>query len=280
MTLFVTITAHQNRMLACAASACLAVCLSGVASVASGGGTQPPAAGSQGYRETIPGTTVSFDMVQVPGGTVTLDGTAVSIEPFLIGRTEVTWDMYDVFQLGLDQQAGSGADAIARPSQPYGAPDYGWGHAGYPVISVTRAAAEAFGTWLSAKTGKSYRLPTEAEWVHAATLAAGDAPDAAREPMTWHRGNSRGTTHPVGKRKPDALGLSDLFGNAAEWVTTTGGELATRGGSFRDPLEETGPAARAVQDPYWNERDPQLPKSNWWLSDGPFVGFRIVSAEK
>ena len=52
----------------------------------------------------------------------------------------------------------------------------------------------------------------------------------------------------------------------------------TRGGSFRDPLERTGPAARAEQDSSWNERDPQLPKSNWWLSDGPFVGFRVVTS--
>ena len=50
----------------------------------------------------------------------------------------------------------------------------------------------------------------------------------------------------------------------------------TRGGSFRDAAERVGPAARAVQDDSWNERDPQLPKSRWWLSDGPFVGFRIV----
>ena len=92
----------------------------------------------QAYRESIAGTVVSFEMVPVPGGTVTVAGQTVEVKPFLIGRTEVTWDMYDVFALGLDTpKSGEGADAIARPSQPYGAPDYGWGHAGYPVISVT-----------------------------------------------------------------------------------------------------------------------------------------------
>src|SRR5918996_596348 len=115
------------------------------------------------YRESIPGTLVSFEMVLVPGE-----------EPLYIGRTEVTWDLYDVFMLGLDKSTStSGADAVARPSQPYGAPDYGWGHAGYPVISVTRSAAEAFCAWLSLKTGKTYRLPTEAEWTRAASAAAG-----------------------------------------------------------------------------------------------------------
>jgi formylglycine-generating enzyme required for sulfatase activity len=238
-------------------------------------------AASQGYRETIDGTAVSFEMVPVPGGSVHLHGAEIAVAPFLIGRTEVTWDMYDVFQLSLDVPHGSGgADAIARPSQPYGAPDYGWGHAGYPVISVTHQAAAAFCAWLSAKTGKPYRLPTEAEWAHAAQLAAGGAPPQGLEAMTWHRGNSKGTTHPVGRRKPDALGLFDLFGNAAEWVTTPDGDPVTRGGSFRDPLERTGPQARALQDPSWNESDPQLPKSTWWLSDGPFVGFRLASAQE
>jgi formylglycine-generating enzyme required for sulfatase activity len=230
-------------------------------------------------RETIPGTIVSFEMVAVPGGTVTLDGKPVAVEPFHIGRTEVTWDMYDVFALGLDAEKGrDSADAVARPSQPYGAPDYGWGHAGFAAISIAKPAAEAFCAWLSTKTGKSYRLPTEAEWAHAAALAAGGtalAPDR-RDAIAWHRGNAVAKAHPVGKREPDALGLFDLFGNAAEWVTTADGDSVTRGGSFRDPPDRVGPAARAVQDESWQERDPQLPKSKWWLSDGPFVGFRLV----
>ena len=62
-------------------------------------------------------------------------------------------------------------------------------------------------------------------------------------------------------------------------MTTADGTRVTRGGSFRDALETTGPAARAEQDSSWNERDPQLPKSRWWLSDGPFVGFRLVAGE-
>ena len=80
----------------------------------------------------------------------------------------------------------------------------------------------------------------------------------------------------MGTRKPDALGLLDLFGNAAEWVTTSDGARVTRGGSFKDPANAVGPSARAVQADAWNERDPQLPKSRWWLSDAPFAGFRIV----
>jgi formylglycine-generating enzyme required for sulfatase activity len=220
---------------------------------------------------------VSFEMVRVPRGTVTIDGKAVSVEPYSIGRTEVTWDMYDVFALGQDAPS-QGVDAVSRPSQPYGAPDYGWGHAGYAAISIARPAAEAFCVWLSKKTGKAYRLPTEAEWVRTAVLAAGDVPMTAdrRDNLAWHSGNSLGKAHPVGTKQPDALGLFDLFGNAAEWVMPADETAVTRGGSFRDPAERVGPEARAIQESSWNERDPQLPKSKWWLSDGPFVGFRIA----
>jgi formylglycine-generating enzyme required for sulfatase activity len=237
----------------------------------------------QRYHESIAGTLVTFEMVPVPGGPAsvpTSDGMrTVNVEPFFIGRTEVTWDLYDVYALGLDVPAArGGTDAVARPSNPYGAPDYGWGHAGFPAMSVTRHAAETFCRWLSARTGKTYRLPTEAEWARAAALSAGAAPltPERRDAIAWHRGNADGKTHAVATRAADALDLFDLFGNVAEWVVPSDGALVARGGSFRDPPERVGPAGRAVQDPTWNETDPQLPKSRWWLSDSPFAGFRIV----
>jgi formylglycine-generating enzyme required for sulfatase activity len=225
-------------------------------------------------RDSIPGTLVTFDMVPVPAGTATVDGKPVPVGAFLIGRTEVTWDMYDVFALGLDAPKG-GTEAIARPSRPYGAPDYGWGHAGYPAISIARTGAEAFAEWLSAKTGKKYRLPTEAEWIRAAQLAAPGGSISPDE-LAWYKGNANGTTHPVGTKKADALGLFDLFGNAAEWVATSDGTAVTRGGSYLSAADAVGPTARLTQEDWWNERDPQIPKSRWWLSDGPFVGFRLV----
>ena len=202
-------------------------------------------------------------MVKVPGKAI------------WIGRTEVTWDLYDVFALSRPDstERRGAADAVARPTRPYGAPDYGWGHAGFPVISVAYTAAEAFCVWLSSRTGKRYRLPTESEWeLVASQAAAGRTVDD----LAWHAGNAEGTTHAVGRRAADALGLHDLFGNAAEWVTVSSGRPVTRGGSFHDAPQTVGPSARAVQDDSWNERDPQIPQSRWWMSDAPFVGFRIV----
>jgi formylglycine-generating enzyme required for sulfatase activity len=198
----------------------------------------------------------------------------------MIGRTELPWDAYDAFMLsppsaaqGAPAVGRRASDAVARPSRPYGAPDYGWGHRGFPTISVAREGAEAFCAWLSMRTGMRYRLPTEAEWTHVAALARGTS---SIDSLAWHAGNSGGRTHAAGTRAPDALGLYDLFGNAAEWVTTADGQRVTRGGSYRDAPNAVGPAARAIQDDSWNERDPQIPKSRWWLSDAPFVGFRIV----
>jgi len=234
---------------------------------------QVPAAGLQPYRDSIPGTLVTFELVPLPAGP--------GVEPIWVGRTEVTWDMYDVFTLRLDvalRDRRGGADATARPSRPYGAPDYGFGHQGYPVISVTRAAAEAFCAWLSAKTGNSYRLPTEAEWLHAAQLGVGTAPLSGErlDSLAWHGDNAGGKTHPVASKQADDAGLHDLLGNAAEWVVTAADELVTRGGSYLTPRARIDSRPRAQQDETWNERDPQIPQSRWWLSDGPFVGFRIV----
>ncbi len=233
-------------------------------------------------RDSVPGALFAFELRKVSGGRVTVPGRegpeVVEVAPFWIGRTEVTWELYDLFVLDQDvARDRGGRDAIGRPSRPYGAPDYGFGHQGYAVISVARDAAQAFATWLSERTGHRYRLPTEAEWVRAAELASG--PEGAGPELSglaWHAGNSGARAHPVASRPADALGLHDLFGNAAEWVTSADGLRVTRGGSWRDPEAQVGPRARAVQDDSWNERDPQFPKSRWWLSDGPFVGFRLV----
>jgi formylglycine-generating enzyme required for sulfatase activity len=237
----------------------------------------PLAAQPAVLRDSVPGALFAFELVRVPGGEVTVAGPTgmerVTVAPFYLGRTEVTWELYDHFAFGLDTvRVTGGAAAIARPSRPYGAPDYGFGHQGYPVISVTREAAAAFAVWLSLRTGHRYRLPTDAEWQRAADLAGSEPLDR----LAWHAGNAGAKSHPVTVRPADALGLHDLFGNAAEWVVSADGRRVTRGGSWRDALATVGPHARAVQDDSWNERDPQFPKSSWWLSDAPFVGFRLV----
>ena len=225
------------------------------------------------YRDSIPGTLVGFEMMPVPGA-----------QPLWIGKTEVTWDEYDIWAFRLDltpQERSSGVDATARPSRPYGAPDRGFGHHGYPALAMTYFAAQTYCIWLSAKTGKKYRLPTDAEWTRAARLGlAGDSALTAerRDALSWHAGNAGAKAHPAAAKAADALGLYDMLGNVAEWVsgTDSGGRPVVRGGSWNDPPDRVGPTARARQTSDWNETDPQFPKSRWWLADAPFVGFRLV----
>jgi formylglycine-generating enzyme required for sulfatase activity len=235
----------------------------------------PASLGAQ-LRAPIPGSAVDFTLVPVAAGTVTLGERRVPVAPFAVTRSEVTWEQYDAYALSEPTAADRtrGADAVARPSKPYGAPDYGWGHNGFAAISIAWQAAEAYAAWLSAVTGDVWRLPTEAEWQLLADRAGFDA--SRVDALAWHAGNSAGRTHAAGSKAPDALGLVDLFGNAAEWVRTLEGGHVTRGGSFRDAASAVGPQARAVPSDLWNERDPQIPPSRWWLSDGPFVGFRLV----
>lgn len=232
-------------------------------------------------RDSIPGSLVTFELVRVSGGRVTLpDGSTAEVGDFWIGRTEVTWDAYDIYAFrldGSDPDLPAGVDAVARPSRPYGAPDWGFGHQGYAALSMTQHAATQYAAWLSAKTGHSYRLPTEAEWRRVLALAYPDleaSDDAALAERAWFAPKADGTTHPVGSLAPDALGLYDLLGNASEWVMPADGARVTLGGSYRDSTLR--PVVRATQERAWNRTDPQIPKSRWWLSDGPFVGFRIL----
>src|SRR5437588_824816 len=140
-------------------------------------------------------------------------------------------------------------------------------------------AAWAYCAWLSARTGRHYGLPTDAQWTRA--LGLGLSTDTSlsaerRDALAWHAGNAAHQAHAVATKQADALGAYDLLGNVAEWVTVPDGPPVVRGGSWADPAVRVGPSTRAAQTPAWNETDPQFPKSRWWLADAPFVGFRIV----
>ncbi len=269
---------------------------------------QPASAPSQSetklgpYVEAISGTTVTIEMKPIPAGTVRVpdldkpgEFKEVTVGPFWMSATEIQWPAVDVYVFKLDQNAdapqggeGGGADAVSRPSKPYIPPDRGFGHEGYAAISVAINNARGFAEWLSAKTGKKYRLATEAEWEHACR-AGGESTSAyglgeggiAITPeslgdFAWHKGNSGGTPHPVGSKKSNAWGLFDMHGNVGEWVEGTDGTPVLKGGAYKDDPGALEITDRAAQTRAWNQTDPNMPKSRWWLSDGPFAGFRLV----
>ena len=133
--------------------------------------------------------------------------------------------------------------------------------------------------WLAAGTKKKYRLPTEAEWELAGR--AGVSGDWKLSPgdldkTSWFAANSKGMTHPVGTKAPSKFGLYDMLGNVGNWATDMAGQPVLCGAAYSDPASMLSPATRRRWEPKWQETDPQLPKSCWWLSDGPFVGFRVV----
>ncbi len=177
--------------------------------------------------------------------------------------------------------ASPAPDAVVRPTKPHMVTDRGFGHAGYPALSMSCKGAQAFCTWLSGVTGRRYRLPTEAEWEAACraggagAFGCGDDP-ACLDAVAWYRGNSDRKTHAVGGKAASALGLFDMHGNAAEWCLAPDGTGVLRGGSYLDPSKDLRCDARVLPVPAWNRSDPNLPKSVWWLADASFVGFRIV----
>ncbi|MBL9149120.1 MAG: SUMF1/EgtB/PvdO family nonheme iron enzyme [Phycisphaerae bacterium] len=246
--------------------------------------TPTPPAGS--FTQKIDGTTHEMTFVPLAMPAKADGGNAEKSAPKLwIASTETTWDLYDVFLFGFDQKDGKSgsadADAVTRPSKPYISMDRGFGHAGYPAISVSYLGAKKFCEWLSAKTGKKYRLPTVAEWQQACATAA--IPSDRVAEFAWFADNANGKTHAVATTKAGANGCFDLYGNASEWCTQVddkgNAKGVTLGGMFKDKADAIGCASIVPYTPDWNASDPQYPKSKWWLADGGFVGFRVVCEE-
>ena len=236
---------------------------------------------------------------------------SMTIDSFWIGVTEVTFDAYYLFQyLARDSdttaQVGAifRADAVTRPSPPYFDFVYGRGRlGGFPAASMTQQAALRYCQWLTQKTGRFFRLATEAEWEYACRAGSntpyyfGKVGKALSDNAVFYE-NSAGSYAKVGTKLPNAFGLYDMLGNVAEWtldyyiddyfaqIDTISGHWVrpmrkhartVRGGSFEDYPPQCRCASRQRSDPKWQARDPQIPRSRWWNPDSPFVGFRVVS---
>jgi formylglycine-generating enzyme required for sulfatase activity len=101
--------------------------------------------------------------------------------------------------------------------------DRGWGRGRRPAINVSWQDAVAYAQWLSERTGKRYRLPSEAEWEYAARAGTGSRwsfgdDKGALDRCAWYWTNSGDQTHPVGGKEPNPWGLYDVHGNVWEWV--------------------------------------------------------------
>lgn len=268
------------------------------------------------YNQTIPGTDVTFKMAVIPAGKFKIGSAItersrnedegpqkeITVNAFWMGEHEVTFEEWDLYFKDNTLPQNKTIDGITRATPQYIDLTWGMGRDGkHPTNSMSHTAAMMYCKWLYTKTGFFYRLPTEAEWEYACRAGSETAfpfgNDAAslRE-YAYFKDNSNGKFHHVKQLKPNAWGLYDMLGNLSEWtidqydatyytkaadknpITTPASKhpKTVRGGSYLDDASELRCANRIASHSNWNIRDPQIPKSKWWLTDGMLVGFRVV----
>ncbi len=284
------------------------------------------------YVELIEHTDAKIEMLPIPGGRFVMGSPEtekgrypdegpqhdVEISPFWMAKCEITWDAYEVWMSDLDilkrqllALAATPRDPIAekfqisQPTKPYTDMTFGMGKRGYPAICMTQHAGRVFCQWLSAKTGRYYRLPTEAEWEYACRAGTTTAYSFGDDPAqlgdyAWYLENSNEQYQKVGQKKPNPWGLHDMHGNVAEWcldqyttdfyakckqqgvvkdplvIPLTEYKRVVRGGSWDDGIRRTRSAARMQSSIDWKQQDPQIPQSIWYFTDALFLGFRVV----
>jgi len=283
------------------------------------------------YTELIEHTSAKIELVPIPGGTFLMgspeseDGRKddegpqhkVTVDPFWMSKFEITWDAYEVWMDDADilrrKITGKNPNTrdkladeyqLTQPTEPYTDMTFGMGKTGYPAICMTQLAARTYCQWLTQKTGRYYRLPTEAEWEYACragtTTAYYFGDDTSKlDEHSWYYDNSNEKYQKVGKKKPNPWGLYDMHGNVAEWVldqyTTdfygTGTKdmnrnplaipktiypRVVRGGSWDEDADRLRSAAREGSNEDWKEQDPQIPQSIWYHTDALGVGFRVI----
>ncbi len=281
------------------------------------------------YAEPLTHTHLTIEMLPIRGGKFLMGSPEseasrledegpqheVQVNAFWMGKFEVTWDQYDTWGEKTDiirrDLAGTKpteqellVDGMTRPTEPYTDMSFGMGKGNYPAICMTQHAARSFCKWLSAKTGRYYRLPTEAEWEYAARAGTktaysfGDNSDEIDDYAVSIQ-NSEEQYAEVGTKLPNPWGLHDMHGNVAEWVLdqyvpdiykqragslvvnpltipTTLYPHSVRGGGWDDDVEMLRSAAREGSNEDWKQQDPQLPQSIWYFTDALGVGFRVV----
>ncbi|MBS1950415.1 MAG: hypothetical protein OJF59_000342 [Cytophagales bacterium] len=271
---------------------------------------QTPHQGFVAYDQPVPHSKLSFKMVPIQEGSfIWSNGKGahkkIVISAFWMGAYEMSRDAFDVFYKDESVSQNNMVDAVTRPTAQY--IDLTWGmgkEGGFPINSMSQLAALMYCRWLYAKTGIFYRLPTEAEWEYACRAGTSTGyyfgnDSSQLSKYAWYAHNAEGKYHKAGQKLPNAWGLYDMLGNVSEWTldhyyadrfeqirdqekdpiapkASMKYPKVLKGGSYQDKAQSLRINHRIKSDPSWNKRDPQIPKSKWWLTDAADVGFRVV----
>ena len=239
---------------------------------------------NQDYTETVLG--INMKMIWVEGGDFLMGCTnqrdcetdeqnvrRVTVDGFYIGMLEVTQSQWEkVVGTSIYQQKTK-----ANYSNTYGVgPDY-------PMYFVSWDEAMEFCRLLSNKTGRTYTLPTEAQWEYAAR--GGNKNEDAKyagsnmiDAVAWYTDNSGGSTHIVGSKRANALGIYDMSGNVREWCKDWYGNLYI-GNDTNNPSGELSGICRVNRGGAWycsafysrvTDRNYDSPDNRYGL------GFRVV----
>jgi len=196
---------------------------------------------------------------------------SVCVNDFFIGKYEVTQGQWK---------------AIMGSNPSY------FSSCGYtcPVESVSWNDAQHFIQRLNQKTGNQFRLPTEAEWEYATRSGgknekyAGTSSESYLGNYAWYTSNSGNTTHPVGKKQPNALGIYDMSGNVWEWVQDWYGKDYYSNGPRDNPIGPPSGQYRVLRGGFWGS-DPEGVRSSNRSNNDPSdrsgsYGFRVVSSSR
>lgn len=185
----------------------------------------------------------------------------VTLRGFYMGRTEVTIGQYLAF---CDEtkthypewlEAGSKYNIETSSNDYYKKKGMSRDNKNYPVTGVSWNDAVAYCEWLSGKTGKKYRLPTEAEWEYAArggpkwTDGYQYAGSPNLDEVGWYSRNSNGQPHPIAGKKSNQLGLFDMSGNVYEWCSDWYGNYTSEAQTNPTGLEVS--ASRVFRGGSW-----------------------------
>ncbi len=157
----------------------------------------------------------------------------------------------------------------------------------HPVVGISWNDAAAFTEWLSGKTGRTFRLPTEAQWEFAARSGgksekwAGTSDLSSLRKYAWFADNANGTTRAIGQKLPNALGLHDMSGNVWEWCQDWYGDHYYGSSPRNDPQGPPDGTMRVLRGGSWISIPASVRAANrdWGYPSGrtSIYGFRVAT---